>query len=68
MGIFVEEAAAFIIGGLIGAAILCPREGVAVTLTLGFVLFAVCLILAAFGILDVAIDHLGSDTPQARTP
>jgi len=68
MGIFVEEAAAFIIGGLIGAAILTPKEGTNVTLTLGFVLFAVCLILAAFGILDVAIDHLGSDTPQTAAP
>lgn len=32
------------------------------------VLFAVCLILAAFGILDVLVDHVGSDQPQAATP
>ena len=61
MGIFVEEAAAFITAGLIAAAILLPKEdkeAPAVKLTLGFILFALCLILVAIGVADVALDHL----------
>ena len=66
MGIFVEEAAAFIIGGLIGAAILYTK-GIEADL-FRLILFVLCLGLALFGILDVLIDHVGADEPQAATP
>lgn len=73
MGIFVEETAAFIIGGIIGGALLyinlrAKTEGPRETYILGWVFLVVCLILAVIGVMDVAIDHLGSDAPQAATP
>lgn len=65
MGIFVEEAAAFIIGGLIGAALLFTKDTADV---FKLILFILCLGLALFGILDVAVDHLGADETQTQTP
>lgn len=69
MGIFVEEAAAFIIGGIIGAAVLYQKNMYPED-KWRLLLFAGCLLLAAIGILDVILDHVDtSDTgPQQATP
>lgn len=69
MGIFVEEAAAFMIGGFVSAAILYTQDWRADTFK--FVLFICMLILGIFGVLDVAVDHLFGDDPtgpQQATP
>ena len=69
MGIFVEEAAAFIIGGFMSAAILYTQDYR--TDLFKFIFFICMLILGIFGVLDVAIDHLFEDDtagPQQATP
>lgn len=69
MGIFVEEAAAFIIAGFVSAAILYTQEWR--TDTVRFVFFVCMLVLGIFGVLDVAVDHLFGDDPagpQQATP
>lgn len=70
MGIFVEETAAFIMGGFISAAVIytkIDRKAIDGFLLILFVFF---MVLGAIGLLDVAIDHLIDDTagPQQATP
>ena len=69
MGIFVEEAAAFIIGGVIGAAVLYQKDMYNAD-KVRFILFCGCLLLALIGVLDVIFDHVTTDTggPQQATP
>lgn len=71
MGIFVEEASAFIVGGFIAAAVIytkIDRKAIDGALLILFVFF---MVLGIFGLLDVAVDHLFEDDtagPQQATP
>lgn len=70
MGIFVEEAAAFIISGFISAAALYEKD-IYNTDKVRFIFFICMLVLGIFGVLDVAVDHLFEDDtagPQQATP